>query len=57
MDAVQLTQWKHDPEVRDVPEPEPGPGQVLVRVMEGSDGWLECAFLLAEYLEAIDAVE
>ncbi len=32
MDAVQLTQWKHDPEVRDVPEPEPGPGQVLVRV-------------------------
>ena len=32
-------------------------GQVLVRLMEGSDGWLECAFLLTEYLEAIDAVE
>ena len=32
-------------------------GQVLVRLMEGSDGWMECAFLLAEYLEAIDAVE
>ena len=32
MDAVQLTQWKHDPEVRDVPQPDPGPGQVLVRI-------------------------
>ena len=32
MDAVQLTQWKHDPEVRDVRQPEPGPGQVLVKV-------------------------
>ena len=31
-------------------------GQVLVRLMEGADGWLECAFLLNEYLEAIDAV-
>lgn len=32
-------------------------GQVLVRLREGSDGWLECSFLLAEFLEAIDAVE
>lgn len=32
MDAVQLTQWKHDPEVRDVPQPDPGPGEVLVRI-------------------------
>jgi len=32
-------------------------GQVMVRLMEGADGWLECAFLLTEYLEAIDAVE
>lgn len=32
MRALQLTAWKHDPELRDVPEPEPGPGQVLVRI-------------------------
>ena len=32
MDAVQLTQWKHDPEVRDVPQPDPGPGEVLLKV-------------------------
>ena len=32
MKAVQLVDWKHDSEVRDVPEPEPGPGQVLLRV-------------------------
>lgn len=32
MDALQLTAWKHDPEIRSVPDPEPGPGQVLVRV-------------------------
>ncbi len=32
MDAVQLTQWKHDPEIRDVPQPDPEPGQVLVKV-------------------------
>ena len=32
-------------------------GSVLVRLREGADGWLECAFLLAEFLEAIDAAE
>jgi propanol-preferring alcohol dehydrogenase len=32
MEAVQLTRWHHDAEVRDVPEPDPGPGQVVVRV-------------------------
>jgi propanol-preferring alcohol dehydrogenase len=32
MRALQLTEWKHEPELRDVPEPDPGPGQVLVRV-------------------------
>jgi propanol-preferring alcohol dehydrogenase len=32
MKALQLTAWKHDPEFRDVPEPDPGPGQVVVRV-------------------------
>lgn len=32
MKALQLTQWKHEPEFREVPVPEPGPGEVLVRV-------------------------
>lgn len=32
MKALQLTDWKHDAEVRDVPDPTPGPGEVLVRV-------------------------
>src|SRR4051794_24444005 len=32
MQAFQLTQWQHDPELRDVAEPEPGPGEVVVRV-------------------------
>lgn len=32
MKAYQLTAWQSQPEVRDVPVPEPGPGQVLVKV-------------------------
>ncbi len=32
MQALQLTAWKHDAEFREVPEPEPGPGQVVIRV-------------------------
>jgi propanol-preferring alcohol dehydrogenase len=32
MKALQLTQWKHEPELREVPVPEPGPGQILVKV-------------------------
>jgi alcohol dehydrogenase, propanol-preferring len=32
MRALQLTEWKHDPELREVDAPEPGPGEVLVRV-------------------------
>jgi alcohol dehydrogenase, propanol-preferring len=32
MQALQLTQWQHDPEFRDVAEPEPGPGEVVVRI-------------------------
>lgn len=32
MKALQITQWQHDPELRDVPQPDPGPGEVLVRV-------------------------
>jgi propanol-preferring alcohol dehydrogenase len=32
MRALQLTAFKQEPEFRNVPEPEPGPGEVLVRV-------------------------
>lgn len=32
MKALQLTAWKHDPEMREVADPEPGPGQVVVRI-------------------------
>lgn len=32
MKALQLVDWKHAPELRDVPEPEPGPGEVVVKV-------------------------
>jgi propanol-preferring alcohol dehydrogenase len=32
MKALQLTAWQHDPELRDVGEPEPGPGEVVVRI-------------------------
>ena len=32
MKAVRLVDWKHDSEVREVPEPEAGPGQVVIRV-------------------------
>jgi propanol-preferring alcohol dehydrogenase len=32
MRALRLTDWQHDPELLEVPDPEPGPGQVLVRI-------------------------
>ena len=32
MKALQLTDWKHEPEFREVPEPDPGPGQVVIEV-------------------------
>jgi propanol-preferring alcohol dehydrogenase len=32
MKALQLTAWKQEPELREVPDPDPGPGEVLVRI-------------------------
>src|SRR4051812_33012397 len=32
MKALRMTAWKHEPELLDVAEPEPGPGQVVVRI-------------------------
>jgi propanol-preferring alcohol dehydrogenase len=32
MDALRLMEWKHDGELVDVPIPDPGPGEVLVRI-------------------------
>ena len=32
MKAYQLTKWQQPPELRDVEVPEPGPGEVLIKV-------------------------
>ena len=32
MRALQITSWQSDPELVDVPEPEAGPGQVVVKI-------------------------
>ncbi len=32
MKALRLTEWKHEAEFVDVPEPDPGPGEVVVRI-------------------------
>jgi len=32
MQALRLVEWEHDAELRDVPVPEPGPGEVLVKM-------------------------
>ena len=32
MNAVRLIAWQSEPELRDVPVPEAGPGEVLVKV-------------------------
>ena len=32
MRAVRLIDWKREPEMQDVPEPDPGPGQVVVKI-------------------------
>lgn len=33
MRAIQLVEWERAPELRDVPVPEPGPGEVLIEVL------------------------
>jgi propanol-preferring alcohol dehydrogenase len=32
MRALQITAWKQPPEFREVPDPDPAPGEVVVRV-------------------------
>ena len=32
MKALQLVGWKQAPELRELPEPEPGPGEVVIEV-------------------------
>lgn len=32
MRALQFHQWKTEPELRELPDPEPGPGEVLIRI-------------------------
>jgi alcohol dehydrogenase, propanol-preferring len=32
MKAYRLLEWKSEPQLVDVPEPDPGPGEVLVKI-------------------------
>jgi D-arabinose 1-dehydrogenase-like Zn-dependent alcohol dehydrogenase len=32
MRAVRLASWNHDPELHEVPEPDPGPGEVVLAI-------------------------
>ncbi len=32
MRALRLTEWQHEPELLEIADPEPGPGEVLVRI-------------------------
>lgn len=32
MQALRLVEWQHDPELRDATEPDPGPGEVVVKI-------------------------
>lgn len=32
MRALRMVDWNHDPEMADVPEPEPGPGEVVIAI-------------------------
>jgi propanol-preferring alcohol dehydrogenase len=50
MKAVRLVDWKHRPEVADVDEPSPGPGEVLVRI--GGAGICHTDLNLIHVLEA-----
>ncbi len=50
MQALRLTEWKHDPELQEVAEPDPGPGQVVVRV--GGAGACHSDLHLAHDFEA-----
>jgi propanol-preferring alcohol dehydrogenase len=51
MRAYQLTAWQHEPELRDVPVPEPGPGEVLVRI--GGAGACHSDLHLMEWPEGL----
>jgi propanol-preferring alcohol dehydrogenase len=51
MKAYQLTAWQHPAELRDVEIPEPGPGQVLVRV--GGAGACHSDLHLLEWPEGL----
>ena len=71
MQAFQLVEWRQPPVLRDVPVPEPGPGEVLIKVagrgrahsdlhlMEGAGGFSSCPFTLghenAGWVEALGA--
>ena len=55
MQALQLVEWQHDPELRDVAEPDPGPGEVVVRI-GGAGVCHSDLHLLYEFSPGSDAV-
>ena len=55
MKAYQLVEWQQPPEFRDVPVPEPGPGEVLVKV--GGAGACHSDLHLMEWPEGTFAFE
>jgi propanol-preferring alcohol dehydrogenase len=55
MKAYQLTAWQQPPELREVPVPEPGPGEVLIRV--GGAGACHSDLHLMEWPEGTMAFE
>ena len=55
MKAYQLVEWQQPPEFRDIPVPEPGPGEVLVKV--GGAGACHSDLHLVEWPEGTFAFE
>jgi propanol-preferring alcohol dehydrogenase len=54
--ALQMTGWQRDPELRDVGDPTPGPGEVLVRV-GGAGACHSDLHLLYEFAEGLSPFE
>ncbi|MFP4511337.1 MAG: NAD(P)-dependent alcohol dehydrogenase [Acidimicrobiales bacterium] len=52
MQALRLTAWKTDPELQEVDDPEPGPGQVVIRV-GGSGACHSDLHLMHEFEEGV----
>jgi len=52
MRALQIVSWKTPPQIRDVPDPEPGPGEVVIKVA-GAGACHSDLHLLHDFDEAV----